>query len=209
MSESLVTVAVALFVTIDPIGVAPIFVALTRGFEPAHRRATAIRGTVIAAVILLAFALGGRTVMAAVGIGFPALRIAGGILLLLLAIDMVFARPSGIRGMTGPESAEAGQRDDISVFPLAIPLIAGPGAITTTLLVMSRAAGDPAAQAAVLGVLALVLGATLAILLGAAAVSRLLGVTGITVLNRVMGIVLAALACQFVLDGIGGSGLLH
>lgn len=207
MGETIVTAAIAFFVTIDPIGVGAIFAALTHQAKPDDKRRLAIRGTAIAAAILLAFALAGQTLMAALGIGLPALRIAGGVLLLLLAIDMVFARPSGIRTMTGAETAEAEQREDISVFPVAIPLIAGPGAITSAMLLMGQAAGSPARQAAVLAVLLAVLGATLAILLFAARVSRVLGVTGINVLNRVLGILLSALACQFILDGIAGSGI--
>jgi multiple antibiotic resistance protein len=207
MLEFAITAAVALFVAIDPIGVGGIFAALTRGAGRRHRRWLALKGTMIATGILLVFAFGGEVLLRYLGISFAALRIAGGILLLLLAIDMVFARPSGMRSTTDREAEEAGHRDDISVFPLAIPLIAGPGAITLTLLLMGQAEGDLAREAAVLGVLIGVLALTLLTLLFAGEVTRLLGVTGINVLNRVFGILLAALACQFVIDGIAGSGL--
>ncbi|HSK38630.1 MAG TPA: MarC family protein [Arenibaculum sp.] len=207
MMDLVVTSAIALLVTIDPIGVGPIFAALTHGADPAHRRLMAIKGTLIGALILFVFAFGGEFLLRALGIGFPAFRIAGGILLLLLAIDMVFARPSGLRSTTDSEREEATHRQDISVFPLAIPLVAGPGALTTVLLLMGRADGDPMRMAAVLLVLALVLGATLVVLLSAGPVTRILGVTGTNVISRVLGILLAALACQFVIDGIMESGI--
>jgi multiple antibiotic resistance protein len=207
MQDLLVTAAVALFVTIDPLGIGPVFAALTRGMDDAHRRLMAVKGVLIGAGIILFFALGGDFLLRALGIGLPAFRIAGGILLLLLAIDMIFARPSGLRSTTESEREEASHRQDISVFPLAIPLIAGPGTLTTILLLMGRTGYEPIAVAAVLGVLALVLGATLAVLLTAARMTRLLGITGINVVSRVLGIVLAALACQFVIDGILESGI--
>ena len=206
MLDLALTSAVALLVTIDPIGTGPVFAALTRGSDDAHRRRMAVKGVVIAAVILFVFAFVGDFLLRALGIGFPAFRIAGGILLLLLAIDMAFARPSGIRSTTGPEQEEATHKEDISVFPLAIPLIAGPGALTS-LLLMGKAQGDILSQGVVLGVLTLVLLANLAVLLAAAKVSKLMGVTGVNVINRVLGILLAALACQFVIDGILQSGI--
>jgi multiple antibiotic resistance protein len=207
MQDLLVTAAVALFVTIDPLGIGPVFAALTRGMDEAHRRLMAVKGVLIGAGIILFFALGGDFLLRALGIGLPAFRIAGGILLLLLAIDMIFARPSGLRSTTESEREEASHRQDISVFPLAIPLIAGPGTLTTILLLMGRTGYEPLAVAAVLGVLALVLGVTLAVLLTAARMTRLLGITGINVVSRVLGILLAALACQFVIDGILESGI--
>jgi multiple antibiotic resistance protein len=161
----------------------------------------------IAAGILFVFAFGGDFLLRTLGIGFPAFRIAGGILLLLLAIEMVFARASGIRATTRPEQEEASHKDDISVFPLAIPLIAGPGTLTSVLLLMGRAGGDPWREAAVLAMLAGVLMTTLLVLLTAGPLSRLLGVTGINVITRVLGILLAALACQFIIDGLLDSGV--
>jgi len=143
MLDLALTSAVALMVTIDPIGTGPVFAALTRGSDDAHRRRMAVKGVVIAAVILFVFAFVGEFLLRALGIGFPAFRIAGGILLLLLAIDMAFARPSGLRSTTEPEQEEASHKDDISVFPLAIPLIAGPGALTSLLLLMGRARATP------------------------------------------------------------------
>lgn len=212
MTDLVLAAAVALFVTVDPVGLGPVFAGLSGGMDPRGRRRMAVKGTAIAALILFGFAFVGEALLSALGIGTGAFRIAGGILLLILAIEMVFARESGLRTTTEGETAEARdkvrQHADISVFPLAIPLIAGPGAMTSVVLLMGRAEGDPLMQAAVLGVLAAVLLATLAVLLFAGEVSRLLGVTGINVINRVLGILLAALACQFVIDGVIESGVL-
>jgi len=196
---------VTLFVVIDPIGTAPIFAALTHGAEAAHRRAMALRGTVLGALILIVFAAFGEPLLTALGVGMPAFRIAGGVLLLLLSIEMVFARHSGVRSPTSREESEARQRDDISVFPLAFPLIAGPGAMTSVVLVVEHTGGDPKTAALLAGVLAAVLVLTLLCLLAAGGISRLLGVTGVNVIGRISGVVLAALAVQFMLDGLKAS----
>jgi multiple antibiotic resistance protein len=192
---------VTLFVVVDPIGTATIFGGLTRGASDAFRRRMAYRGTVIASALLFGFAFLGTPLLTALGITLPALSIAGGILLFLLAVDMVFARPSGIRNPTRPEQKEAAQSADISVFPLAIPLLAGPGALTSVVLLMERAA-SPLEAAGVIAALLGVMLLTLAALLGVSSVMRLLGVTGANVVSRVLGIVLAALAAQLVLDGL-------
>jgi multiple antibiotic resistance protein len=194
---------VTLMVVVDPLGLAPIFAALTRGNSPKRKRALAIRGTVIGAGILFLFALVGDVLLQALGIGIPAFRIAGGALLFLLALDMIFARPSGMRSRTVREQEEDSYEEDISVFPLAIPLIAGPGAITTVLLYTGgRSAPE---VAAVLGVLAVVLLLTLGSLLLAPRIMDLFGETGANVISRVLGVLLAALAVQFVLDGLKAS----
>ncbi|QJE74320.1 MarC family protein [Aerophototrophica crusticola] len=208
MTDLLLSTLIAFLVTIDPIGLGPMFAGLTAGMDARYRRRTAVKGVLIGAGLLFGFAFVGELLLNSLGIGTGAFRIAGGILLLMVAIDMVFARESGLRTATPDEKEEALHKADISVFPLAIPLIAGPGAMTSTVLLMGRADGDPLAQAAVLGVLAAVLAGTLLVLLFAGEVSRLLGVTGINVINRVLGILLAALACQFVIDGIIESGVL-
>ncbi len=201
-------VAVAtLFATIGPIDTAALFAALTAAESTPERRAIAVRGTAIAAVILLLFALLGGQLLATLGISLAALRIAGGILLLLIGIDMVFGRNSGATSTTADETDEARARTDIAVFPLATPLIAGPGAMGAVILLMADASGDLARQVAVLGSLLLVLAAQLAALLAASQLQRMLGVTGIHVVSRVFGVLLAALAVQFVIDGIAQSGL--
>lgn len=202
MTEILFDTFLLLFVVIDPIGLAPMFVALTPGESAAVRRRMAVRGTALAGIVLVIFAFVGEPLLAALRISLPAFRIAGGLLLFLLAIDMVFARHSGVRGPTPREQVEAEARRDISVFPLAVPLIAGPGAITTVLLATSRGDDSAAALGALLAMLALVLLLALAALLAATRLTRLLGETGSNVVGRVFGIVLAALAVQFVLDGL-------
>ena len=202
MGDVLLTAFVTFLVVIDPIGQAPLFGALTAGLDTRARRAIALRGVLIAAIILTAFALGGDVVLGALGIGFPAFRIAGGLLLVLLSIEMVMARHSGLSATTPEESEEAAERSDVAVFPLAIPLIAGPGAITGVMLQMGGAGDDLAAQAAVLGVMFGVLLLTLVSLLLTGPIMRLLGVTGTNVLTRVFGIILAALGVQFVSDGV-------
>lgn len=191
---------VTLFVIIDPVGSAVIFAGLTRGMPDGTRRQAGLRGVLVASALILGFALGGAWLLAALGITLPAFRIAGGILLFLLATEMVFARQSGIRGPTASEEQEAEERNDVSIFPLAFPLLAGPGALTSIVLLMERAA--PLAALGVIIALAAVMAITLALLLAAPRVTRLVGVTGANVVSRVLGIILAALAAQLVLDGI-------
>ena len=207
MREALLHAFVTLFVVIDPIGQIGAFVALTRAYSDEERRTTAMRGVFIAAVVLFAFAFLGEALLRALGITLSALKIAGGVLLFLLAIDMIFALETGIRTTTTKELAEAEQRRDISVFPLAIPLIAGPGALTSVALLVGRHEGDPWMFGAILILLAAVLALNLVCLLLATPILGLLGRTGANVIGRVLGIVLAALAVQFVLNGLRDSGL--
>ena len=203
MTEFVFNSFVTLLVIVDPLGLAPIFAALTRGYPGKRKREAAIRGTALGAVILFVFALVGDALLGALGIGLPAFRTAGGILLFLLALDMIFARPTGLRSRTVREQEEESFEQDISVFPLAIPLLAGPGAITTVLLYTG---GASLTQVAVLmAVLSAVLLLTLVSLLLAPLIMRLFGETGANVLSRVLGVLLAALAVQFVLDGIQAS----
>ncbi|HKW53082.1 MAG TPA: MarC family protein [Stellaceae bacterium] len=201
MIEQILHGVVALFVIIDPVGSAAIFAALMRGAPEPFRRRMAWRGTLVAGLLILAFAFVGAPLLGALGITLPAFRVAGGVLLFLLAVDMVFARPSGIRNPTAREEEEAEHRADISVFPLAFPLLAGPGALTSIVLLMARAR-SPLDAAGIILALVIVMAAALALLLSASHVVRLLGVTGTNVVGRVLGIVLAALAAQYVLDGI-------
>jgi multiple antibiotic resistance protein len=192
---------VVLFVVVDPIGLAPMFVALAPGADALHRRRVALRSALLAALILLAFFFVGDTLLRWLGIGLPAFRIAGGALLFLLAIDMVFARQSGLRSTTNSEQLEAERRRDISVFPLAFPLIAGPGALTTVLF-MSSGAHGAGATASQVAVLLGVLGLTLVSLWFAHWIVTRIGETGANVLSRLFGLILAALAVQYVLDGL-------
>jgi multiple antibiotic resistance protein len=202
MRYELISAFVTLFVVVDPVGVAVVTGGLTHGLSAESRHSIAWRGVAIAGAILIVFAFGGEALLRALGITLPALRIAGGSLLFLLSIDMVFARPSGIRNPTEPEQAEANQRNDIAVFPLAFPLLAGPGALTSVVLLMARAETAVAAGI-VLGALVAVLLLAFLALYFTNRVSGLLGITGANVIGRVSGVILAALAAQFVLDGLG------
>jgi multiple antibiotic resistance protein len=195
------------FATIGPLDVGPVFAAMTPSSSLAARRRMAVRGTLIATGILLTFALAGDLLLASLGISLAALRVAGGILLLLIAIDMVFARTSGGTSTTEEETREGAGKSDVAVFPLATPLIAGPGAMGAVILLMAEAQGDVLRQGVVIGMLLVVLVITLASLLLASQLQRLLGVTGLHVVSRVFGVLLAALAVQFMIDGIRESGL--
>ena len=201
MFELFVDSLIILLVVVDPLGIAPLFVALTRGETLAARRRIALRGTLIAGGILVTFALAGDTLLRALGIGMPAFQIAGGLLLFLLAVEMVFARHSGVRSTTEREQREAQTKKDISVFPLAIPLISGPGALTSVLLMVGERGDDAVVIGTVLAVIVTVLLVTLASLLASARIMAFMGETGANVVSRVLGVVLAALAVQFVLNG--------
>ena len=189
---------ITLFVVIDPAGLVPVFLSLAGGRSASVQASIARRAVLIAAAVLLAFALIGGPVLAYLGISVAALRVAGGILLFRIAVDMVFAQ---LRRETTEEEAEARAKDDISVFPLAIPLIAGPGALASILILTSEAQGQPTAFALVLVSAAIVLIVAYVFLRASARLARLLGQTGINVVTRVLGLLLAALAVQFVADG--------
>jgi len=189
---------VALFVIIDPIGLAPLFVALTQGMSTAQRRKVAIRSCLVAFGLLTLFGLAGEAVLNFLGISMPAFRIAGGVLLFLTALDMLFERRTQRRQGT----ADQDHSEDPSVFPLAIPLIAGPGSIATMILLTGQDGADPIHIALVHGVMAAVLACVFALFLLAAPLERLLGPTGINVVTRLLGMLLAALSVQFVIDGM-------
>lgn len=192
---------VVLLVVIDPIGLAPLFVGLTRNQDRAQQRRTAVQSILLATGMLLLFFFIGDRLLQALGIGMPAFRIAGGALLFLLAIDMVFARHSGLRSTTAREQEEAVTRSDITVFPLAFPLIAGPGSLTTVLL-MASSWSTSFEFVGMLVVLFGVLLLALLSLLAAPFLMRLLGETGANVVSRLLGLILAALAVQYILDGV-------
>lgn len=198
---SYVSAFLTLFVIIDPIAVAPMFMALTQDMAPVQRRASAVRAIVIAAGVLTLFGLFGETLLAYAGISLDAFRISGGLLLFLIAVEMLFEKRTPRR----EGHAEGG--DDPSVFPIAVPLVAGPGAMATMVLLASQSDGSWHWIAAIHLVLFAVLALTLALFLLAAPVDRLMGKSGINVLTRLFGILLAALAVQIVLDGLGGYGL--
>ncbi|MDX1810416.1 MAG: MarC family protein [Gammaproteobacteria bacterium] len=202
LTEFIINSFIVLVVVLDPIGVAPVFAALTQDNTPAYRKQMAIRGTILSAVILVTFAFLGNFLLSALGITLDAFKIAGGLFLLLLSIDMVFARHTGLRGTTRQENREAEHKEDISVFPLAIPLIAGPGGITTMMLLMGATQHNTMWVGALMLVLFLVLLLILTTLLSASWIIKFMGKTGSNVVSRLLGILLAALAIQYIIDGI-------
>ncbi len=194
---------VVFFVVVEPISLIPLFTGLTTGAAPQYKRRMAFKAVSVAAAILLLFALGGAAFLGVMGISLEAFRIFGGLLLFLLALEMVFARQSGARTSTD-EAAEARQKTDISVFPLAFPFIAGPGALATILLWFGpvHPTTDTTLFILMLIAVAVVLATALVCLLLADPLMRILGVTGANVLGRLLGVILGALAVQFVLDGL-------
>lgn len=199
----LITAFATLFVVIDPPGLVPMFIALTSGMDRAHRATMARRACVIAFVLLTLFGLMGEALLGFIGISMPAFRIAGGILLFLTALDMLFERRTQRREGQTPDPDH-----DPSVFPLATPLIAGPGAIATMILLMGQSGSTWLGGAAVLGLLAAMILVTYVFLLASPLLERLLGRTGTVVITRLLGMLLAALSVQFVIDGVKGTGLL-
>lgn len=197
------TVFVTLFVVIDPVGLAPLFIALTRGMSPAQRRSVAWRAIAIAFSLLALFGVAGDTLLGAVGIGIPAFRIAGGLLLFLTAVEMLFEKRQPRREKTMHE-AEA--LPDPTVFPLATPLIAGPGALATMILLVGQHPGDLGGQATVYLTMVAVLAICWLFFRLGGTIERLLGPTGINVVTRLLGMLLAALAVQFVLQGLRDFG---
>lgn len=202
MLDYLKTAFVTMLVTLDPPGLAPVFIGLTLGMTNAAQREVALRATIIAFAILAAFAFGGGAVMAALGISIPAFRIAGGLLLFYIAFDMIFE----LRAQRNCELASDAMTIDhirnVAAFPLAIPLMSGPGSITATMLLAARAGDDWRALAGLMAIVALVMLLCYLTFLMAERVARLLGTTGNIVLTRMLGVVLAALAVQFVINGV-------
>jgi multiple antibiotic resistance protein len=197
---------IVFFVVVEPLSIAPVFVSLTSDAAPEYQRRMAFKAVSISALILLMFSLIGTPFLAAMGISIQAFRIFGGLLLFLIALEMVFARESGTRTSTH-EEAESRRRADVSVFPLAFPLISGPGALVTILLWFGPLpiTAHPLQFAAMAACVAVVLLITLVVMLLAVPLMRTLGVTGTNVANRLFGVILGALAVQFVLDGIRAS----
>jgi multiple antibiotic resistance protein len=201
MTEQLLKTFIIFFVVIEPVSLVPMFGALTRGGEPGYRKKMALKSIAISAGIFIVFALAGDALLRLLGISVSAFKIAGGILLFLLAVDMVLARESGLRSTTVREQDEARYREDISVFPMAFPLITGPGALATMLLLTAGAA-DWIGVGLVLAMGLLALAVTLVMLLLTQPLMRVIGVTAGSVISRLLGVVLAALAAQYVVDGV-------
>jgi len=194
-----ITAFVAMFVIVDPIGLAPLFVAVTQNNTKAERRGIAIRACLVGFTILAIFGFAGEAVLSVIGIGMPAFRISGGLLLFLTAIEMLFEK------RTQRRENQAEPAPDPSVFPLAMPLIAGPGAMTTMILLTGQQS-DLAGQAMVFGVMAAVVLLVFILFMLSGLIERLLGHTGIILVSRLLGMFLAALSVQFVIDGIRDIG---
>jgi multiple antibiotic resistance protein len=201
---------VTFFVVIDPIGVAPIFAALTDGSTPAHRRVMAIKSIAIATGVLVFFAYAGEWLLGALHISLDAFRAAGGVLLFLIALEMIFEKRTERREeradkMAHEDESIPGTNEDISVFPMAIPMLAGPGAIASIMLFMSGDGGSLAGQVAIFGGLAANLVMCLAIFLAVGPLMRVMGDTLAAMITRILGVILAALAAQFIFDAISGA----
>lgn len=200
--DAFIAAFVTFFVIVDPPGIAPVFASLTRGTSRAHKRNMAVKGTVVASVVLLFFAFAGKPFLSGLGISLDALRVAGGILLFVIGFEMVMEKRTERKQETADEMQEF--FDDISVFPIAVPLTAGPGAIASIILLMSSYSGNWAAQAAVLSGLGVTMIITLITFLIAGPLLNLMGPTVSTVITRVLGIIVAALAAEIVLTGLKG-----
>jgi multiple antibiotic resistance protein len=199
--DNLLSAFVTLFLVVDPLGLAPTFLSVTEGLPPAARRQVAARASLIAAMVLTGAAVGGDWLFKALGITLPAFRIAGGLLLFSIASEMVL----GMRIVRQAKAAEQALEEhvrNIAAFPLAVPLMAGPGAITATVLLAGRAEGHAQALTLLVGVIAVVVGICYVVFRAATRIAKLLGVTGNVVLSRLLGVLLAALAVQYVIDGI-------
>lgn len=204
MSELFISALVTFFVVIDPPGCAPIFASLTAGTPTAHRRAMAIRSTLVASFILILFGAFGEKFLGAMGISLDAFRIAGGIMLFMIAIDMVFEKRTERRENRAEDVKANPAHEDISIFPMAIPMIAGPGSIASVMLMSARSTGIEQSLT-VFAALATVLLITLLSLLAAGPLMKALGYKVEAMITRILGVVLAALAAQFIIDGIKAS----
>ena len=204
--DYLKTAFVTLLVTIDPPGLAPIFIGLTLGMIPTQKREVAMRAVIISFGIMAAFGFAGDVVMKALGITLPAFRIAGGLLLFWISFEMIFELRAKRKSSMAEEAVTIDQIRNIAAFPLAIPLMAGPGTITATMLLAGRAAGDWSKLSGLMLMIAAIMAITYICFLLSDTISRLLGTTGHIVLTRLLGVILAALAVQFVIDGVTSIG---
>ncbi|MBY0284788.1 MAG: MarC family protein [Sphingomonas sp.] len=204
MIELFVSSVITFFVVIDPPGCAPIFAGLTAGVPTAHSRTMAIRAVLVAGAILVVFALFGQDILRALGISLDSFRIAGGIMLFLIALEMVFEKRTQRREDRAQKMIEAHEVEDISIFPMAMPMIAGPGSMASVMLLMSKGHGIERTFV-ILGALGTILMLTLLALLLAAPLMKILGAKIEAVVTRLLGVLLAALAAQFVIDGLKGS----
>lgn len=209
MLEIALTSFTTFFATIGPVEAAVLFATLTPKMSGGERAAIAVRATIIASLLLLIFTLLGQPLLDQLGVSIAALQTAGGIILLIIALDMIFAKPTSAFKLTQPEDEEAQTKDDIAVFPLATPLLAGPGAMSAGILLAANTNDNPLALTVVVGALAAVMAITLGLLLLSHQLTRVIGITAQRVLMRVFGILLSGIAVQAVFDGLEGSGLLR
>jgi multiple antibiotic resistance protein len=200
-AEFAVSALITLFVVVDPIAMAPTFLAVTAGMPPAARKSVGVRASIIAGAILIGTALIGDRLLSILQISLPAFRIAGGLLLFWIAAEMVFGVRSRHEGETAEQAMEERVRN-VAAFPLGVPLLAGPAAITATVLLAGQADGDFTQLAVLIAVVVLIAGSCLITFLFAQRISALLGLTGNILLSRLLGVLLAALAVQYVVDGI-------
>lgn len=207
MLSSFLTSFTTFFATIGPIEAAVIFTALTPQMARGERTRVAVRAVLIASVILFGALIAGGPLLSQLGVGIPALQTAGGIILLVISLDMIFARPTSAFKLTPIEDEEAHGKDDIAIFPIATPLLAGPGAMSAVILMAAGAEGDPARFTGVVAALAAVMALTFVLLFVSNGLSRAIGVTAQRVMMRVFGILLAAIAVQAAFNGLAGSGL--
>ncbi len=199
--DFVISALVTLLVVVDPVGLVPTFIGITHGLPPRARRSVALRASLIAAVVLIGTSLVGEWLLRQLAISLPAFRIAGGLLLFSIASEMVFGVRTQRQSQTAEQAVEEHMRN-IAAFPLAIPLMAGPGAITATVLLAGRSNGDPLRMGLLIGVIVAVCLICVAAFVLATRIARLFGVTGNIVLSRLLGVLLAALAVQFVVDGV-------
>ncbi len=202
LTDYATTALTTLLVTLDPVALAPIFAGLTRAMQPSQRRQVAWRASLIAFGVLAFFAFGGEALLRLLGVGLPAFRIAGGILLFWIAFEMVFERRTDRKQHTVEVAITQDHIRHLAAFPLGVPLLAGPGSITAVILLSGRADGDPVRLSLLIALIGFGVACCLAVFLAADPVARLLGVTGNVVLSRLLGVILAALAVQFVVDGV-------
>ena len=200
--DYILSALVTLLVTLDPPALAPMFISLTRGMNADERKRVAIRAGMIAFCILAFFGLGGEILLRLLGVGIPAFRISGGLLLFWIAFEMVFERRNERKQHTADVAITEDHIRNVAAFPLAIPLMAGPGAITATILLAGRANGDPIYLGFLIALIALGVVCCFAVFMAAERVSRMLGITGNIVLSRLLGVILAGLAVQFIINGV-------
>jgi multiple antibiotic resistance protein len=205
LASQIVTIFLAVFIVVDPFGIVPVFISLTGGLSPARRRATILKSVVVAFVVLCLFIFTGSSILRFLGILPGSFFIAGGILMFIVSIDLLLGRP-GRTKTSSPGSEE--DREDVSIFPLAIPMLAGPGAITTVLLYVSEDTLTPFVPFILVGSVALALAIAGLTMVASSFFLRVLGKTGVSVIERIMGIVLTGLSVQFVYDGLLKLGVL-